>query len=102
MDQPYFDTMVQTLPQGGEGCALYTLNKQSYYLIYQPLGILDWGIIGIVPTGVVDAGMRRVQNATILVIALLGLLIMAGVVKIQRDAERNRRRELERRRERVI
>lgn len=99
VDQPYFDTMVQTLPQGGEGCALYTLNKQSYYLIYQPLGILDWGIIGIVPTGVVDAGMRRVQNATILVIALLGLLIMAGVVKIQRDAERNRRRELERRRE---
>ena len=95
VDQPYFDT----LPQGGEGCALYTLNKQSYYLIYQPLGILDWGIIGIVPTGVVDAGMRRVQNATILVIALLGLLIMAGVVKIQRDAERNRRRELERRRE---
>lgn len=99
VDQPYFDTMVQTLPQGGEGCALYTLNRQKYYLIYQPLGILDWSIIGIVPTGVVDAGMRRVQNATILVIALLGLLIMAGVVKIQRDAERNRRRELERRRE---
>ena len=99
VDQPYFDTMVQTLPQGGEGCVLYTLNRQKYYLIYQPLGILDWGIIGIVPTGVVDAGMRRVQNATILVIALLGLLIMAGVVKIQRDAERNRRRDLERRRE---
>ena len=97
--QPYFDTMVQTLPQGGEGCVLYTLNKQSYYLIYQPLGIMDWGIIGIVPTGVVDAGMRRVQMATILVIALLGLLIMAGVVKILHDAERNRRRELERRRE---
>ena len=99
VDQPYFDTMVQTLPQGGEGCVLYTLNRQKYYLIYQPLGILDWSIIGIVPTGVVDAGMRRVQNATILVIALLGLLIMAGVVKIQRDAERNRRRDLERRRE---
>lgn len=43
--------------------------------------------------------MRKVQNATILVIALLGLLIIAGVVKIQRDAERSRRRELERRRE---
>lgn len=99
VDQPYFDTMVQTLPQGGEGCVLYTLNKQSYYLIYQPLGILDWGIIGIVPTGVVDAGMRSVQSATILVIALLGILIMAGVVKIQRDAERSRRRELEHRRE---
>lgn len=96
VDQPYYDTMVQTLPQGGEGCVLFTMNQQKYYLIYQPLDILDWSIIGIVPTGVVDAGMRRVQNATILVIALLGLLIMTGVVKIQRDAERNRRRELER------
>lgn len=99
VDQPYFDTMVQTLPQGGEGCVLFTMNGQKYYLIYQPLGILDWSIIGIVPTGVVDAGMRRVQMATIFIITLHGLLIMAGVVKIQRDAERNRRRDLERRRE---
>ena len=99
VDQTYFDTMVQTLPQGGEGCVLYKMNGQRYYLIYQPLGIMDWSIIGIVPTGVVDAGMRRVQVTTILVIALLGLLIMAGVVKILHDAERNRRRELEHRRE---
>ena len=99
VDQPYFDTMVQTLPQGGEGCVRFTMNGQKYYLIYQPLGLMDWSIIGIVPTGVVDAGMRRVQVATILVIALLELLIMAGVVKILHDAERNRRRELERRRE---
>ena len=99
VDQPYYDTMVQTLPQGGEGSVLFTMNGQKYYLIYQPLGLMDWSIIGIVPTGVVDAGMRRVQVATIFIITLHGLLIMAGVVKIQRDAERNRRRELERRRE---
>ena len=99
VDQPYYDTMVQTLPQGGEGCVLFTMNGQRYYLIYQPLGLMDWSIIGIVPTGVVDAGMRKVQSTTILVIALVGLLTIAGVVKIQHDAERNRRRELERRRE---
>ena len=99
LDQTYFDTMVQTLPQGGEGCVLYKMNGQNYYLIYQPLGLMDWSIIGIVPTGVVDAGMRRVQVATIFIITLHGLLIMAGVVKIQRDAERNRRRELEHSRE---
>ena len=99
VDKSSYDTMVQTLPQGGEGCVLYKMNGQKYYLIYQPLGLMDWSIIGIVPTGVVDAGMRRVQVATILVIALLGLLIMAGVIKILHDAERNRRRELERRRE---
>lgn len=99
VDQPYFDTMVQTLPQGGEGCVLFTMNGQKYYLIYQPVDIMDWGIIGIVPTGVVDAGMRRVQGVTILVIALLGLLVIAGVVRIQRDADRATRRELEHRRE---
>ena len=99
VDQPYFDTMLQTLPQGGEGCVLYKMNGQKYYLIYQPLGLMDWSIIGIVPTGVVDAGMRRVQVATIFVITLHGLLILVGVIKILRDAERNRRRELERRRE---
>ena len=99
VDQPYYDIMVQTLPQGGEGCVRFTMNGQKYYLIYQPLGLMDWSIIGIVPTGVVDAGMRRVQMATIFIITLHGLLIMAGVVKIQRDAERNRRRDLERRRE---
>ena len=99
VDKPYFDTMVQTLPQGGEGCVLYKMNGQKYYLIYQPLGLMDWSIIGIVPTGVVDAGMRRVQVATIFVITLHGLLILVGVIKILRDAERNRRRELERRRE---
>ena len=99
VDKSCYDTMVQILPQGGEGCVLYTMNGQKYYLIYQPLGLMDWSIIGIVPTGVVDAGMRRVQVATIFIITLHGLLIMAGVVKIQRDAERNRRRELERRRE---
>lgn len=99
VNQPYYDTMVQTLPQGGEGSVLFTMDGQKYYLIYQPLGLMDWSIIGIVPTGVVDAGMRRVQVTTILVIALLELLIMAGVVKILHDAERNRRRELERRRE---
>ncbi len=99
VDKSSYDTMVQTLPQGGEGCVLYKMNGQNYYLIYQPLGLMDWSIIGIVPTGVVDAGMRRVQVATIFIITLHGLLIMAGVVKILRDAERNRRRELERRRE---
>ena len=99
VDKSSYDTMVQTLPQGGEGCVLYKMNGQNYYLIYQPLGLMDWSIIGIVPTGVVDAGMRRVQMATIFIITLHGLLIMAGVVKIQRDAERNRRRDLERRRE---
>lgn len=51
VDQPYYDTMVQTLPQGGEGCVLFTMNGQKYYLIYQPLSILDWSIMASCPPG---------------------------------------------------
>lgn len=51
VDQPYYDTMVQTLPQGGEGCVLFTMNGQKYYLIYQPLGLMDWSIMASCPPG---------------------------------------------------
>ena len=48
-DQPYFDNMLQSLPQGGKGSVLYKLDGVRYYMVYQPVGIKDWAIIGIVP-----------------------------------------------------
>ena len=105
-DQPYFDTMLQTIPQGGKGSVIYKYENTSYYLVYQPVGVKDWAIIGIVPTNVVDAGMRKVQLTTILMLIVLGVVILAGAAKIMMDTARHRReqeeakrRELEQRRE---
>ena len=39
--------------------------RDSYYLVYQPVGFQDLTIVGIVERNVVDAGMRKVQCVTI-------------------------------------
>lgn len=106
LDQPYFNDMLEMLPQGGKGSVLYRLRSVRYYMVYQPVGFKDWAIIGIVPTNEVDAGMHKVQYTTILVLVVLGLVILAGMMKIIQDAAKRRReqeetdrRELERRKE---
>ena len=53
---------------------------KSYYLVYQPVGFQHLSIVGIVGRGVVDSGMRKIQNATILLLA--GLFFCAGIVLV--------------------
>ena len=53
---------------------------KSYYLVYQPVGFQDLSIVGIVGRDVVDSGMRKIQNATILLLA--GLFFCAGIVLV--------------------
>ena len=44
-------------------------------MVYQPVGFQDLTIVGIVERDVVDAGMRKIQKATILLL----LFLMSGV-----------------------
>lgn len=46
-------------------------NKKTYYLVYEPTGINDWTIVGIIHNDVVDASMRRIQFITIVLILIL-------------------------------
>ena len=104
--QTYFDQMLVNIPEGVCGSVRYTFKSQSYYLVYQPVGVMDWAIIGIVPTDVVDSGMREVQTNTVVLISALALVILFGAWKIFRDGVQARRekaeaekRELQRRKE---
>lgn len=104
--QTYFDQMLANIPRGVRGSVRYTFKEQSYYLVYQPVGVEDWAIIGIVPTDVMDSGMRDVQTNTMVLISALALVILFGAGKIFRDGARARRekaeaekRELQRRKE---
>ena len=106
LDESEFRDMTQSVPQSGQGSVKYKFNGTTYYLVYQPVGLEDWAIIGIVPTDVVDAGQHRVQMITILLLVTLLLIILAGSAKITQDAAKRRReqeqasrRELEYRRE---
>ncbi len=94
-DGTYFDLMLQNIPRQCSGSLRYIFNTRDYYLVYQPVGIQDWAIIGIVPTGAVDSSMRAMQSNTILLISALALIILFGIGKIYRDAALARRAKIE-------
>ena len=64
-------------------------------MVYQPVGVKDWAIIGIVPTDVMDAGMHRVQMFTIALLTVLSLIILGGAGKIVYDTVKTRKEKAE-------
>ena len=94
-DTGYFDQMLQNIPQRQSGSLRYIFDTKDYYMVYQPVGIQNWAIIGIVPTGVVDSSMRAVQSNTVLLISALAAVILFGIGKIYRDGARVRREKAE-------
>ena len=64
-------------------------NKKTYYLVYEPTGINDWTIVGIIHNDVVDASMRRMQFITIVLILILNgciALLLIGTVFVLMDS----------------
>ena len=70
----------QDVAEGRSGSLSCWFEGKSYYLVYQPVGFQDLSIVGIVGRDVVDSGMRKIQNATILLLA--GLFFCAGIVLV--------------------
>lgn len=60
------------------GIAEYYIGNTSYYLSYQPVGLHDWTLLGIVPTDVVNASMNQIQWTTLAVFAAAFALISAA------------------------
>lgn len=88
------------------GSVSYRYEGSEYYLVYQPVGIQDWSIVGIVDQSVVNSGMRSVQYVTIILLTVLtvciALLILAFIIreaKIRANREKREREELVRRKE---
>ena len=71
-----FAKMREDVQNSGRGSVAHHYGGKSYYLVYQPVGFQNLSIVGIVNRSVVDAGMRKVQTATILL--LIGLTV--GIV----------------------
>ena len=64
---------------------IYEYQKSEYYLVYQPVGIKDWSIVGIVEKSVVDSSMRMVQGTTIILLCMMATCIMIGVVILMKQ-----------------
>ena len=68
-------------------CTGYRYGGKGYYLVYQPVGFQDLTIVGIVERDVVDAGMRKIQKVTILLLLfLMGSVAVAMVRSVKLDA----------------
>ena len=77
--------MKKTVPAKGKGSISFKYQKSEYYLVYQPVGIDDWSIVGIVEKNVVDSGMRMVQGTTIVLLCMMAICIMIGVVILMKQ-----------------
>ena len=81
----YLERMKKTVPTKGKGSISFKYQKSEYYLVYQPVGIDDWSIVGIVEKSVVDSGMRMVQGTTIVLLCMMAICIMIGVVILMKQ-----------------
>ena len=62
------------------GVTKFVKSGEGYYLIHQPIGFLDWTVVGIVPSAVVNASMNRLQAITIPAIITLAVFVFAIVI----------------------
>ena len=94
----YFEQMKINVPKQASGSVEYRYEGTDYYLVYQPVGIKDWSIVGIVEQRAVDSGMRRVQYMTIGLLSIMMVCIVIGVIAfiIQGAKNRLRREQMER------
>ena len=79
-NKDYLERMKKTVPTKGEGSLSFKYQKSEYYLVYQPVGIDDLSIVGIVEKSVVDSGMRMVQGTTIVLLFMMATCIMIGII----------------------
>lgn len=84
-NEDYLERMKKTVPTKGKGSVSFKYQKSEYYLVYQPVGIDDWSIVGIVEKNVVDSGMRMVQGTTIVLLCMMAICIMIGVVILMKQ-----------------
>ena len=59
------------------GVTVFKAGGVSYYFIYEPANFEDWIVLGIVPTGVVNASMNRLQTSTLVLVAGISLCFAA-------------------------
>ena len=84
-NEDYLERMKKTVPTKGKGSVSFKYQKSEYYLVYQPVGIDDWSIVGIVEKSVVDSGMRMVQGTTIVLLCMMATCIVIGVVILMKQ-----------------
>lgn len=71
--------------QGRSGATTFRADNKDYYLIYESVDFEDWMVLGVVPTGVVNASMNKLQSSSLLLITsisvCLGVLLLVFIIR---------------------
>ncbi len=72
----------QALVNQEEGGFLITYNNTAYYLVYLPVGLQDWSIVGLVQASAVEGSLRYIQlwTAVIMFFAMTCVVILVAAL----------------------
>ena len=89
MSDDRIDKIRQDFQNGVLGATSFRTEFDKYYLIYEPVEFEDWMVLGVVPTGVVNASMNKLQTASLMLVAgVAGIIIIVLTMLV---IQKNRR-----------
>ena len=89
MNDEQIEEIRQDFQNGVLGATAFRMEKEEYYLIYEPVEFEDWMVLGVVPTRVVNASMNKLQTATLTLVACIAGICATALITL--IIHRNRR-----------
>lgn len=77
-----YDAVEHDLQKVVKGRAKFNSQGTSYYMVYQPVGLNDWSILGIVQTAAVNSKDEKIMHVTIATITGLAACLLLLLLRL--------------------
>ena len=77
-----YDAVEHDLQKVVKGRAKFNSQRISYYMVYQPVGLNDWSILGIVQTAAVNSPDEKIMHVTIAAITVLATCLLLLLLRL--------------------
>ena len=77
-----YDAVEHDLQKVVKGRAKFNSQGTSYYMVYQPVGLNDWSILGIVQTAAVNSPDEKIMHVTIDAITVLATCLLLLLLRL--------------------
>lgn len=77
-----YDAVEHDLQKVVKGRAKFNSQGTSYYMVYQPVGLNDWSILGIVQTAAVNSPDEKIMHVTIATITGLAVCLLLLLLRL--------------------
>lgn len=77
-----YDAVEHEFQKVVKGRAKFNIQGTSYYMVYQPVGLNDWSILGIVQTAAVNSPDEKIMHVTIAAITVLATCLLLLLLRL--------------------